>query len=51
MAYSIPFTDETNNGTITVVDSTLNEQTSIKLPGRNYSGYGPTSTQPAPELR
>lgn len=41
MAYSIPYTDETNNGTITVVDNTLNEQTSLKIPGRNYSGYAP----------
>lgn len=41
MAYTIPYTDETNNGVITVVDSTLNEQTSIKFPGRNFSGYGP----------
>jgi len=41
MAYSIPYTDEANNGTITVVDSTLNEQTSLKFPGRNFSGYGP----------
>lgn len=41
MAYSIPYTDETNNGVITVVDNTLNEETSIKFPGRNFSGYGP----------
>jgi len=41
MAYSIPYTDETNNGVITVVDSTLNEDTSLKFPGRNFSGYGP----------
>jgi len=40
MAYSISYTDEANNGTITVVDSTLNEQTSLKFPGRNFSGYG-----------
>jgi len=41
MAYSISYTDESNNGTITVVDNTLNEQTSLKIPGRNVSGYGP----------
>src|SRR6056297_2012067 len=40
MAYSIPYTDEANNGTIVVVDNTLNEQTSLKIPGRNFSGYG-----------
>ena len=40
MAYSIPYTDEANNGTITVVDGTLNTETSIKLPGRNFTGYG-----------
>jgi microcystin-dependent protein len=40
MAYSIPYTDEANNGTIVVADNTLNEQTSLKIPGRNFSGYG-----------
>jgi microcystin-dependent protein len=40
MAYSIPFTDEANKGSIIVEDGTLNEQTSIKFPGRNYTGYG-----------
>lgn len=40
MAYSIPFTDSANNGSIVVEDNTLNEQTSIKIPGRNFTGYG-----------
>lgn len=41
MAYSIPYTDEANNGVIIVEDRTLNNQTSIKIPGRQYTGYGP----------
>lgn len=40
MAYSVPFTDDLEKGSIVVEDGTLNEQTSIKLPGRNYTGYG-----------
>ena len=40
MAYSIPYTDEANNGVIIVEDRTLNNQTSIKIPGRQYTGYG-----------
>jgi microcystin-dependent protein len=40
MAYSVPFTDTANKGSIVVEDGTLNEQTTIKLPGRNYTGYG-----------
>ena len=40
MAYQIPYTDEANNGTLTVVDGTLNEETTLKIPGRNFTGYG-----------
>jgi microcystin-dependent protein/cytoskeletal protein CcmA (bactofilin family) len=40
MAYTIPYTDEANNGRIIVVDNTLNQETSLKIPGRNYTGYG-----------
>ena len=40
MAYSIPYTDEANNGTIVVVDSTIDQSTSIKFPGRNSTAYG-----------
>ena len=29
-----------SGGTITVYDSSLNTDTSLALPGRNYSGYG-----------
>ena len=40
MAYSIPYTDEANNGTLVIIDGTLNEETSLKIPGRNFTGYG-----------
>lgn len=36
MSYTINY----SIGTITVVDSALNSQTSLNLPGRNYAGYG-----------
>ncbi len=36
MAYTLNY----SLGTITVVDTTLNTQTSLNLPGRNYAGYG-----------
>jgi hypothetical protein len=36
MAYTLTY----SIGTITVVDTTLNTQTSLSLPGRNYAGYG-----------
>ncbi len=40
MAYTIPYTDQANKGTITIEDSTLNQDTSLKLPGRNTTAYG-----------
>jgi len=43
MSYTIQFT-ETNNPSkqpITVQDQTLNNQTSLTFPGKNYAGYGP----------
>ena len=40
MAYTISYTDEANKGTITVEDSTLNTETSLKIPGRNTTAYG-----------
>jgi len=40
MSYTIPYTDEATNGTIVVIDGTLNTETTLKLPGRNYTGYG-----------
>lgn len=36
MAYSLTY----SLGTITVADTTINSQTSLNLPGRNYAGYG-----------
>jgi hypothetical protein len=36
MAYTLTY----SIGTITVIDTTLNTQTSLSLPGRNYAGYG-----------
>lgn len=36
MAYTLTY----SLGTITVIDTTLNTQTSLNLPGRNYAGYG-----------
>ena len=36
MAYTLQY----SLGNITVSDSTLNTQTSLSLPGRNYAGYG-----------
>ena len=40
MPYTIPYTDEANNGTITVVDNTIDNTTSIKFPGKNVTSYG-----------
>lgn len=40
MAYTIPYTDEANNGTITVEDGTINNDTTLKFPGRNATSYG-----------
>lgn len=40
MAYEISYSDSLNKGTITVEDNTLNEETSIKLPGRYVTSYG-----------
>ncbi len=40
MAYTIPYTDQANKGTITIEDNTINQETSLKLPGRNTTAYG-----------
>ncbi len=40
MAYEIKYTDTVNKGSIIVDDDTLNTETSISLPGKNYTGYG-----------
>lgn len=39
MAYTIPYTDQTK-GTLVVEDNTINNETTIKFPGRNVSSYG-----------
>jgi hypothetical protein len=36
MSYTLTY----SIGTLTVVDTTLNTQTSLGLPGKNYAGYG-----------
>jgi len=40
MAYTIAYSDQANKGTITIEDSTLNNETSLQLPGRNTTAYG-----------
>jgi microcystin-dependent protein len=40
MSYTISFTDLAKEGTITVEDGTINDQTTLKLPGRNTTSYG-----------
>jgi len=40
MPYTIRHTDEPNNGSITVEDRTVDESTSLKLPGKNVTAYG-----------
>jgi len=40
MAYTIAYTDEPNKGTITVEDGTINQETSLDIPGRNSTAYG-----------
>ena len=40
MAYTIPYTDQANKGTITIEDGSINQSTSLKLPGRNTTAYG-----------
>ena len=39
MAYSINYSD-TNKGTISIEDSTINQTTSLDIPGRNTTSYG-----------
>ena len=40
MPYIINFTDKDNRLPITVFDNTSNEDTSLRFPGRNVTGYG-----------
>lgn len=40
MAYEIKFTDQANKGSIFVEDNTINQETSVSLPGRNSTAFG-----------
>lgn len=40
MAYNVRYTDELNKGFITVVDGTINQDTSLLIPGRGEPSYG-----------
>ena len=40
MAYQIRFTDQVNKGNIIVEDNTINQETSLSLPGKNTTAYG-----------
>jgi microcystin-dependent protein len=40
MPYTINYTDTVNKGTITVADNTLNEETTLRFPGRGTTSYG-----------
>lgn len=40
MAYEVRFTDQANKGSIFVEDNTINEETSVSLPGRNSTAFG-----------
>ena len=39
MAYTINYSDS-NKGIISIEDSTINQQTSLDIPGRNTTSYG-----------
>lgn len=40
MSYTIPYTDFANKVAIIIEDGVINEDTSLKLPGRNVTAYG-----------
>jgi len=40
MAYEIRYSDFVNKGSIVIEDNTINQETSLKLPGRNTTAYG-----------
>lgn len=40
MTYNIEYSDSNNKSPITVYDNTPNTDTSLKYPGRNFTGYG-----------
>jgi microcystin-dependent protein len=43
MSYQVKFTETTNPAkpSLTVADQSLNQETSLVFPGKNYAGYGP----------
>lgn len=43
MPYQVKFTETTNPAkpSITVADQSINQETSLQFPGKNYAGYGP----------
>ena len=47
MPYQVKFTEITNPAkpSITVADQTLNQETSLVFPGKNYSGYAPVMAE------
>ena len=42
MSYNINFSDQINNGALTVNDNSINTSTSLGFPGRNQKGYAVT---------
>jgi microcystin-dependent protein len=40
MAYEIRYSDFVNKGSIVIEDNTINQETTLKLPGRNTTAYG-----------
>ena len=40
MAYEIRYSDFVNKGSIVIEDNTINQETSLNLPGRNTTAYG-----------
>ena len=40
MAYTIRYSDFVNKGSIVIEDNTINQETSLNLPGRNTTAYG-----------
>lgn len=40
MAYNIRYSDQVNKGIIVVEDNTINQETSLDIPGRNTTAYG-----------
>ena len=40
MAYTIRYSDFVNKGSIVIEDNTINQETSLNIPGRNTTAYG-----------